>query len=114
MGYAYENDGNTNLTDVHLLPDEGIMLSSGNPLDFEWNDSDSQTTFWGLGLGLDLSDADLANVTNTTCNGIYDACFIEFGFKCSNEASTPTVSFEYMFGSDEYDEYVDSEYNDAF
>ena len=113
MGYAYENDGNTNLTDVHLLPDEGIMLSSGNPLDFEWNDSDGQTTFWGLGLGLDLSDADLANVTNTTY-GIYDACFIEFGFKCSNEASTPTVSFKYMFGSDEYNEYVDSPFNDAF
>jgi hypothetical protein len=84
VGYAYENDGNTTLTDVHLLPDEGIMLSSGNPLDFEWNDSDGQTTFWGLGLGLDLSDADLVNVTNTTY-GIYDACFIEFDFKCSKK-----------------------------
>lgn len=112
VGYAYENDGNTNLTDVHLLPDEGIMLSSGNPLDFEWNDSDGQTTSWGF-LGLDLSDADLANVTNTTY-GIYDACFIEFGFKCSNEASTPTVSFKYMFGSDEYNECVNSPFNDAF
>eukprot|EP00984_Skeletonema_dohrnii_P021536 scaffold10793_cov77-Skeletonema_dohrnii-CCMP3373.AAC.3 len=43
-----------------------------------------------------------------------DACFIEFDFKCSNEASTPTVSFKYMFGSDEYNEYVDSSFNDAF
>eukprot|EP00984_Skeletonema_dohrnii_P019633 scaffold9439_cov72-Skeletonema_dohrnii-CCMP3373.AAC.3 len=120
MGYAYKNDDNTTLTDVHLLPDEGIMLSSGNPLDFEWNDSDGQTTGWDWDLGLDLSDADLANVTNTTwdnytfAEGIYDACFIEFDFKCSNEASTPTVSFKYMFGSDEYNEYVNSSYNDAF
>ncbi len=120
MGFAYENDDtNTTLTDIHLLPNEGIMLSSGNPLHFEWNDNDAQTTGWGWDLGLgDIPDADLANVTNTTWGdytfGIFDACFIEFDFKCSNQASTPTVSFKYMFGSDEYNEYVNSAYNDAF
>ena len=111
MGYAWLNDDNTTLTDVHLLPDEGIMLSSGDPRDFESNDSDQQTTRWYTKES-DYYDADLAATIDN--QDIYDACFVEFDFKCTGEGYVPQVSFKYMFGSEEYYEYVDSAYNDAF
>jgi hypothetical protein len=41
----------------------------------------------------------------------YDACVLEFDFAC---ADIPFVSFAFVFGSEEYNEYVDSPYNDVF
>jgi hypothetical protein len=42
-------------------------------------------------------------------------CVIEFEFRCSNiSLSTPEISFQYIWGSEEYNEYVDSPYNDVF
>ena len=38
---------------------------------------------------------------------------IEFEFRCSNRSS-PEISFQYIWGSEEYYEYVDSPYNDVF
>jgi len=111
MGYAWLNDDNATLTDVHLIPDEGIMLSSGDPLDFESNDSDQETTRWYTSENK-LFDEHLAATINN--NAVFDACFVEFDFKCSGEGYVPQVSFKYMFGSEEYYEYVDSPYNDAF
>ena len=111
MGYAWLNDDNTTLTNVHLLPDEGVILSSGDPLHFNGNDSDQQTTKWYTTEN-QLYDQDLAQTINN--NAVFDACYIEFDFKCSGEGYVPQVSFKYMFGSEEYYEYVDSPYNDAF
>jgi hypothetical protein len=111
MGYAFLNDDNATLTDVHLVPDEGIMLSSGNPLHFDSNDSDQQTTRW-YDANSNLWDADLAATLGN--NAVFDACFIEFDFQCPGEGYVPQVSFKYMFGSEEYYEYVDSQFNDAF
>lgn len=111
MGYAFLNDDNATLTDVHLVPDEGIMLSSGNPLHFDSNDSDQQTTRW-YDANSNLYDADLAATLGN--NAVFDACFIEFDFQCPGEGYVPQVSFKYMFGSEEYYEYVDSQFNDAF
>ena len=111
MGTAFLNDDNVTVTDVHLLPDEGIMLSSGDPLDFESNDSDQETTRW-YSSDNQLSDDDLAQVINNP--DIYDSCFLQFRFKCTNDAYVPKVNFKYMFGSEEYYEYVNSPYNDAF
>ncbi len=111
MGYAWKNDDNVTKTNDHLLPDEGIILSSGDPLDFESNDSDQQTTRWHTSTNR-YYDGDLASTINS--NSVYDACFVEFDFKCSGEGYVPQVSFKYMFGSEEYYEWVDSSYNDAF
>ena len=111
MGYAWLNDDNTTLTDVHLLPDEGIMLSSGDPNDFESNDSDQETTRWYTSSN-QYYDSHLAATINN--NAVYDACFVEFDFKCSGEGYVPQLSFNYVFGSEEYHEYVNSSFNDAF
>ena len=42
-------------------------------------------------------------------------CVIEFQLQCSNSSlSSPEISFQYIWGSEEYYEYVDSPYNDVF
>ena len=40
-----------------------------------------------------------------------DACLLEFDFECP---TTEVVSFQYVFSSEEYDEWVDTQYNDVF
>ncbi|MEI7594112.1 MAG: choice-of-anchor L domain-containing protein [Bacteroidota bacterium] len=52
-------------------------------------------------------DADLNTLTT---QGTYDACVIEFDFI----PTTTSFSFRYVFGSEEYPEYVCSTYNDVF
>eukprot|EP00984_Skeletonema_dohrnii_P001046 scaffold328_cov95-Skeletonema_dohrnii-CCMP3373.AAC.11 len=111
LGFAYENDDGTTITNIHLLPDQGIVLSSGDPEELERNNDDGTDTNWSSNLGFGaLSDADLEQATGQT-EPSYDACFIQFDFKCTVGS---TVSFNYLFGSDEYTEYVDDEFNDAF
>lgn len=59
------------------------------------------------GTGLPGSDADLQSLTSNT---IYDECVIEFDFIPEGDS----ISFNYVFGSEEYPEYVCATYNDAF
>lgn len=40
-----------------------------------------------------------------------DACVLEFDFECP---LTNVISFQYVFSSEEYDEWVDTQYNDVF
>lgn len=85
--------------------DSGILLSSGNVADAPGpNVSDSTTTLLGL-----PGDADLnALVPGYTTN---DATILEFDFDCQG---IPIFSFEYVFASDEYNEWVYSSFNDVF
>ena len=53
------------------------------------------------------SDADLANLTT---GSTLDAAILEFDFV----PAFSTVSFDYVFGSEEYNEYADSSFNDVF
>ncbi|KAL9180852.1 hypothetical protein ACHAXT_011305 [Thalassiosira profunda] len=90
-------------------PDEGIIMSSGLPENIVGpNDSGSETESWGL-----PGDADLNALVSSGTN---DACVIEFQFACPPEtaAFTPEVNFNYVFGSEEYLEYVFEEFNDVF
>ena len=83
---------------------QGIVMSSGFAETLaKSNDCNSQNANGQTGGG---SDEDLADLTNV---GINDACVIEFDFKPSGDS----VKFNFLFGSEEYHEYVTS-YNDVF
>ena len=77
-----------------ILPDRGVILSSGAPADLNDQDADNQSTNHGAD-----GDADLAaSVGRAT----YDACVLTFEFRCTSVAYVPAVSFRYIWGSDEY------------
>ena len=82
---------------------KGIVMSTGNAVNLAQDNSctvdQNSTTNGG-------SDIDL----NMISSGIFDACVIEFDFKPTNQIS----SFRYIFGSEEYPEYVGGSFNDVF
>ncbi len=84
--------------------EQGIVLSSGTvstvegPVNFT---EGASTDFFAPG------DIDLDMLAGTTT---FDAAVLEFDFECT--AST-TVSFQFVFASEEYNEYV-FQFNDAF
>lgn len=70
-------------------------------------------------LGGTVPDADLLSVANSvpplinqsfTVSSVNDVCILEFDF----EAGGDSIAFNYVFGSDEYLTYVNSQYNDIF
>lgn len=82
--------------------DSGIVLSTGQAADVVGpNEENSWTTEFG-GPG----DPDLSALVSESTQ---DAAVLSFDF----EADTSTVSFRYVFGSEEYPEYV-GEFNDVF
>ena len=87
-----------------MLPNEGVVLSSGGPESLNLQDSDSQTTCYGF-----PGDPDLNSIARASTQ---DACILEIQFTV--DPGVLAIEFQYVFGSDEYQEYVDSQYNDAF
>ena len=71
-------------TSTPIVPDEGIILSTGLPRDFNFQNSDSNTHVFGS----TYSDADLKDYLNYAT---YDACYLEFEFKCTSDAYIPRV-----------------------
>lgn len=88
--------------------DGGILLSSGSISNVTalggLNNLDDMTTDNGLAGDPEL---DLLIPGYTT----YDAAVLEFDFECS---SLQAISFEYVFSSEEYNEWVNSPFNDVF
>jgi len=82
----------------------GVVLSSGNIADAAGpNSSESTTTSFGT-----AGDADLDGlIPGFTTN---DAAVLEFDFV----AIGGTISVQYVFGSEEYNEFVGSPFNDVF
>ncbi|MBM4073230.1 MAG: hypothetical protein FJ271_30555 [Planctomycetes bacterium] len=81
----------------------GVVLSTGNAVDVKGpNTGNSSTDLGGPG------DTDLNNLINNT--DTYDATVLEFTFIPKG----PNFSFQYVFGSDEYNEDVNSSFNDVF
>ena len=95
---GYFNKGNS---DFPLS--EGIVLSTGNVADAEGdNTATNITTEVGTG-----GDTELQNIATGT---VQDASVLEFDFVPAGN----TVTFSYIFASEEYPEWSCSQYNDVF
>ena len=81
----------------------GVVMASGNVINVPGTASGFMSDIIGAG----VSDPDLLLIEPA---GINDACVIEFDFIPAGD----TISFQYMFGSEEYPEFVNSGFNDAF
>lgn len=55
-------------------------------------------------------DADVAALIGLGSSGLHDATILEFDFV----PTFPTIAFRYVFGSEEYPEYANTQYNDVF
>ncbi len=98
---TYTSPGNTQLA-VMDLPN-GVVLSSGLAEEVENPEAFFASTVMGA-----PGDADLdALSTGLTTN---DACVLEFDVY----AATDELLFEYVFGSEEYPNFVNSSFNDIF
>ena len=85
--------------------DTGIVLTSGYASYLNGTSNTSDAISYGNGLGGDANLDTLIPGYDT-----YDATVLEFDFVSDGTAAY----FSYVFGSDEYNEWVDSSYNDVF
>jgi hypothetical protein len=84
---------------------QGVILSSGNVASVVGPQNlQPDTSTDNLGLG----DADLDALVGGLTE---DAASLEFDFECP---SANVISFQYAFTSEEYDEWVNTQYNDVF
>src|SRR3972149_1166561 len=99
IGYFNGISSNLNL-------DSGIVLTSGDIFTAVGPNNNGGATVANATPG----DVQLERLTNNTANGSFDAAVLEFDFTVTAD----TVKFEYVFGSEEYMEYVNTSFNDAF
>ena len=96
-----------------LNMDSGIVLTNGKITDILGpnNNAGSNTTpytdTWSWG---SAGDQDLANLINQPVSNLFDACVLEFDLTVQSDS----VQFKYIFGSEEYPEFVCSPFNDVF
>ena len=83
---------------------DGIVLSTGFVSDYGDGPNESPATSTVFGTSGDARLTALAGYPS------FDASTVSFDFK----ATSNKVSFDFVFGSEEYKEYVGSEFNDAF
>ena len=106
--------GYFNAINTNLNMDSGIVLSTGDifALDPNYNGIINFPNN-------NVSDPDLLNVANSVpplinqpffVSGIFDVALLEFDFIPNSD----TLVFDYIFGSNEYLQWVNSEYNDVF
>lgn len=88
--------------------EEGIVLSSGSIAELVPGPNEDDATSVGTGSG---GDPDLDALVN---GGTEDAAVLEFDFSVISGLPTVDLSFQYVFGSEEYNEYVNSPFNDVF
>ena len=84
----------------------GIVLSSGGVQNVAGPNTVEDITS-SLGLS---GDADLAGLIGVGTGTLHDATILEFDFV----PTFPTIAFRYVFGSEEYPEYANTQYNDVF
>ncbi|MBL7806012.1 MAG: choice-of-anchor L domain-containing protein [Saprospiraceae bacterium] len=108
-GVTYSGNGSqigtfsNGLTNIGF--DQGMVIATGDcSVAIGPNDQDGASG----GFGTSTPDADLAQLSGSGAN--FDLANIEFDF---TPTQTP-LTFEYVFASEEYCEYVGSQFNDAF
>jgi PEP-CTERM motif len=91
-----------------ILPFEsGVVLTSGNSLLAPGpNTTSSQTKSWGS-----AGDAQLNSLSGGTTQ---DANILTITFHKTTVTSPDVISFQYVFASEEYNEFVGSSFNDVF
>ena len=94
----------TDPTSTIGLPN-GFAMGSGD-IDLASTPNNSGTSSQGGG-GAAGQDADLSGIATNT---LFDQCIVEFDFIPVGD----TISFNFVFASEEYPEYVCSSYNDVF
>ena len=97
MRGSFSNGHNTNLG-----IDEGVVLASGNVMSIPNPASVFANSTFGL-----PGDPTLNTITT---NATHDASVLEFDFI----PTADTLRFKYVFGSEEYNEWVGATYNDVF
>jgi len=105
------------------FPDTGIILSTGSPKSLHMQDTggaytesgedsaDAEKNCYDTPGDLDL---DLILAGEGTTNTTKDACVLNLEFNIDDIQKTPFLTFKYVFGSDEYLEWVHSAFNDVF
>jgi len=108
LGYLYGAEGMFSV-------ESGLVLSCDNAVNLDCNNPGACSDC----LGYDQTDQDLLDVANSvppligqsfTVSSVNDICILEFDF----EAAGDSIAFNYVFGSDEYLTYVNTQYNDIF
>ena len=85
--------------------ESGIVLSSGDMNSVVGPNVNDSTSTMNAG----LSDPDLAAlIPNYT---VYDSCALEFDFSCP---LTQMLTFQFVFSSEEYNEWANTSFNDVF
>jgi gliding motility-associated-like protein len=98
--------GSFTCTSCSLNMDSGIVLTNGLAQSIEGpNDATIASYGWGT-----PGDDSLAAYINQPDNELFDACALTFDIV----APSDSIQFKYIFGSEEYPEFVCSTYNDAF
>ena len=92
----------TNGSTTNLGLNNGIILCTGTVTQI----ANPATYFMSTNLGL-AGDADLTAINTCTT---FDPCILEFDFIPLSD----TIRFRYVFGSEEYPNYVCSQYQDIF
>ena len=114
--------GGTNQLGYLTGGDDTFSLSSGLVLSCDVAENlecpDDFLTCDGC-LGNGFNDPDLLDIANSvpgmigqsfSVNSVNDGCVLEFDFVAAGD----TVSFNYVFGSDEYETWINTQYNDVF
>jgi hypothetical protein len=99
--------------------DEGIVLTSGIVSQIPGPNGDPNAETRGAGNGVaDVSlqvggagDADLDSLSGFATN---DAAVLEFTFQFGDGSAGGDLFFEFVFASEEYIDFIDTQFNDAF
>ncbi len=99
--------GKYNATSSNLNITEGLLLTTGK-ISNAVGPNDSTNTTWYFGNKTTASTYSLLN--NYTGRTTYEYCEFEFDIVPQGD----TIKFDFVFASEEYEEWVGSQYNDVF